>query len=290
MANSPKRRHGSSHRKYMKRIPLFTIPFKIYHGFKYYSPKIFSVVKWSFKSRELGTFTYALTHNNVEYLLQSVSIITSLPYEKVAAYYDELNRDAELKSYVIGKTGQSEYRYIKDRRCDFGSRMAYYCIIRAMKPGIVVENGVELGYTAVVLCAALLKNLEEGYPGKYYGFDFDPEAGLLINDERFKDIAHIIEGESLNSLSVFEHPIDFYFSDGERSLDYETREFELLKIKMSKTGILVSNKLHLSNAASRFAIETGKKLIYFREDPLDHWFPGSHIGFVFNHSAFIQER
>lgn len=270
-----------SHKKYLKRIPLFTIPFKLYQGFKYYSPKISSVFKWSMKSRELGTFTYALTDNNVEYLLQSVSVITSLPYEKVAVYYEELSRDEELKRYVIDKTRQSEYRYIKDNRCDFGSRMAYYCIIRAGKPKTVVENGVELGYTAVVLCAALLKNREEGFTGNYYGFDFDPEAGHLINDERFKDIAHIIEGESLYSLSVFEDPIDFYFSDGERSLDYESREFELLKVKMSKTGILVSNKLHLSNAASRFAIETGKKLIYFREDPLDHWFPGSHIGIVF---------
>lgn len=280
MAKSDKAK-GRLVKKYLKRIPLFTIPFKLYHGFKYYSPKISSVIKWSLKSRELGTFTYALTDNNVEYLLQSVSIITALPYEKVAAYYNELNNDEELKSYVIDKTNQSEYRHIKDLRCDFGSRMAYYCIIRAIKPKSVVENGVELGYTAVVLCAALLKNREEGFPGKYYGFDFDPEAGLLIKDERFNGIAHIIEGESLNSLTVFEEPIDFYFSDGERSLEYESREFGLLKVKMSKPGILVSNKLHLSNAASRFATQTGKKLIYFREDPLDHWFPGSHIGIVF---------
>jgi hypothetical protein len=268
-------------KKELKRIPIVMIFFRIIHAFKYYSPTIIQILKWSTKSKEIGTFTYKLTENNIEYLIQNVSIITKLPYEKIKYYYKEIDGNETITSYVKNKIYHSEYKFIKDMRCDFGSRLAYYCIVRALKPNVVVENGVELGYTGLVLCTALLKNSNEGFPGIYYGLDIDSNAGLLINESPYSDISKMIIGESLTSLSDFKLPIDFYFSDGGRSASYELKEFEILQQKLSKQTIVVSNKLNFSNALSQLAKKMQKKHIYFREEPLDHWYPGSHIGIMF---------
>lgn len=268
-------------KKYLKRFPLVTVPYKIYYALKYYVPKMILIFKWSIKSKELGTFTYKLTDNNIAYLLHNLCIITNLSYNQIENYYKELYNDDNLVKYVIDKITNSKYKSIKDARCDFGSRIAYYCIVRAMKPKIVVENGVEIGYTGIVLCTALLKNKAEGFSGTYYGFDKDSDAGLLISDNPYNEISQIILGESLETLSKFTEPIDFYFSDGGRSSAYENEEFKLLQQKINEFGIVVSNKLQFSNATTQFAKQLQKKHIYFREDPLNHWYPGAHIGIVF---------
>lgn len=257
------------------------ILYRIRNGLKYYYPKIIQIFKLSVRSKELGTFTYHLTSINLEYLLQNVSIITKLPYSQIESYSEEIKSNDKLINYAKEKIRLSQFRTIKDLRCDFGSRIAYYCIVRALKSKIVVENGVELGYTGLILCAALLKNREEGYTGNYYGFDIDPAAGLLINESPYTDIGKIINGESLDTLAELNLPIDFYFSDGGRTPEYEKREFGILQSKIADKGIVVSNKLGFSDALSQLAIKLKRNHIYFKEEPSNHWYPGSQIGIMF---------
>lgn len=257
------------------------ILYRIRNGLKYYSPKAAQVLRLSLKSRELGTFTYKLTSINQEFLLQNVSIITRLPYAQIKTFCDEITNNERLIDYAKKKIHNSQFRTIKDERCDFGSRIAYYCIVRALKLKTVVENGVELGYTGLILCEALLKNKEEGYPGDYYGFDIDPSAGLLINEPPYSETGRIITGESLDTLKAFSLPIDFYFSDGGRTPEYEKNEFNVLQEKIAKNSIVVSNKLGFSDALSQLSIKLNRNHIYFREEPLNHWYPGSHIGIMF---------
>ena len=268
-------------KKTLKNIRFVTIPFRIYYAFKFYIPKIILIFKCSIKSKELSTFTYKLTNNNIEYLIHNLSIITNIPYEQIEHYYNEINADEELVRYAINKIRNSRYKSIKDARCDLGSRIAYYCIIRAIKPKVVVENGVEIGYTGIVLCNALIKNKAEGFFGKYFGFDIDPSAGLLISEELYRGTAHILIDESLKTLAEFNEPIDFYFSDGGRLASYEKEELKLLQSKISQNAIVVSNKINFSNALSQLAIKMHKRHIYFREEPLDHWYPGAHIGIMY---------
>lgn len=270
-----------SMKNYLKRLRVVSIPYRFHYALWYYIPKFILIFKWAISSKEIGTFTYKLTDKNIEYLLQNLSIVTNLPFDQIESYYKEIENDEELINNAINRIKSSQYKYVKDARCDFGSRIAYYCIIRAMKPKVVVENGVELGYNGLVLCAAILKNQNEGVYGKYYGFDIDPNAGFLVSERVYCDISHIIIGEALESLSSFKEPIDFYFSDGGRSPSYENLEFKLLSLKMNQSGIVVSNKLQFSNATSQLAKQMHKKHIYFREEPLRHWYPGAHIGIVF---------
>ena len=247
----------------------------------YCLPKIILIFKWAFNSKELHSFTYNLTPFNAEYLLHNLSIITNLPYKQIKFYFEEISLNKDIGKYISEKIKNSEYKYLKDQRSELGNRFIHYCIIRAIKPKIIVENGVELGYTGTIVCEALLKNINEGFIGKYYGLDIDSNSGYLIKDIKYNNISKILIGDSLNILSTFEKNIDYYFSDGERTYNYEKAEFELLKSKVNKSGIIVSNKLQISDCTSSFAKEMNRKHIYFREDPFNHWYPGSHIGIVF---------
>jgi hypothetical protein len=266
----------------LKRISIVTIPYRFCNVLYYYCfPKIVHIFKWSLKSKELHSYTYNLTSFNNEYLIHDISIITNLPYAQVQLYFNEIFFNNKLKKYIIEKIENSEYKYVKDKRVELGNRFLHYCIIRAIKPKIIVENGIEIGFTSIILCEALLKNIKEGFIGKYYGLDINPIAGYLIKNRRYTSIAEILIGDSLKSLSTFEKNIDYYFSDGERTYKYEKVEFELLKTKVNINGIVVSNKLQISNCTSIFAKEMNRRHIYFREDPFNHWYPGSHIGIVF---------
>lgn len=265
----------------LKKVPLVTIPYRIWYAHSYYMPQLRGIFRWAFQSREFNSFTYPLTPFNLEYLLHHIAIITRQPYARIEAYYQEVADNKQMTEEIDKKIASSRYRYEKNKGYQPGSRAAYYCILRAVKPKVVVENGIELGYTAILLCEALLKNAEEGYPGKYLGLDIDPEAGLLIRDPRYTSVSTILVGDSLQSLAQINEPIDFYFSDGERSYAYEKAEFDLLKQKASEQAVIVSNKLQISDCTSTFAREMNRKHIYFREEPYHHWYPGSHIGIVY---------
>ena len=265
-----------------KKIFIISVLYRLLYVLNTYClPKIILIFKWAFNSKELHSFTYNLTPFNVEYLLHNLSVITNLQFTQLKFYFDEISLNKDLGKYIREKIRNSEYNYFKDQRLELGNRFIHYCIIRASKPKIIVENGIELGYTSTIMCEALLKNINEGFFGKYYGLDIDSNAGYLIKDKKYNNISKILVGDSLKILSTFEKNIDYYFSDGERTYNYEKAEFELLKSKLTKDGIIVSNKLQISNCTSLFAKEMNRKHIYFREDPFNHWYPGSHIGIVF---------
>ena len=237
--------------------------------------------KWSFSSRETSTYTYVLSPNNTKYLIHSIALVTKKSYLEIEGYVKEILSNMELKSYVIDKIKSSPVRYKKDLRFDLASRIGWYAIIRANKSKVVVENGVELGYTAVVLCEAILKNKSEGYSGCYYGLDINSEAGYFIKQDKYEMISNLFFGDALDTIGHFKEPIDFYFSDGYRTCDYERLEFEELLKKTSSHAVIITNKLKFSDALADISLLYNKQFITFQEEPLNHWYPGSSIGIMF---------
>jgi hypothetical protein len=242
---------------------------------------ILKTIKWSLSSRETSTYTYLLSPNNTKYLIHSVSLVTKKSFLEIEGYFNEILSNKELKSYIIDKIKSSSVRYKKDLRFDLASRIGWYAIIRANKSKVVVENGIELGYTAIVLCEAILKNKSEGFDGSYYGLDINSEAGYFIKHDKYETIANLIVGDALDSLAHFKESVDFYFSDGYRTCDYERKEFEALLKKTSSHAVIITNKLKFSDALSDASLLYNKQFITFQEDPLNHWYPGSSIGISF---------
>jgi len=254
---------------------------RLFIALRGYINPVFYAFKWSFKSRETSTFTYLLSVKNTKYLIHSVALVTKKPYLEIEGFFNEILSNEELKNYVIDKIKSSAVRYKKDLRFDLASRIGWYAIIRANKSRVVVENGVELGYTAVVLCEAILKNKSEGYDGMYYGLDINSEAGYFIKQDKYAKIANLLVGDALDSLAHLKESVDFYFSDGYRTCDYERKEFEALLKKTSSHAVIITNKLKFSDALADASLLYNKQFITFQEDPLNHWYPGSSIGISF---------
>ena len=238
--------------------------------------------KGALASRETSTLTYRLTPENENYLIFLVATVTGKDIATISGYFDEIKMNTEIRDFVINKIAGSPYRNKKDLRCDFGSRIAWYAIIRANKSKVVVENGIEMGLTALALCSAIARNREEGFEGEYYGLDINPDAGYLLTGSSFTSFAKLIINDSINSLTQFENkPIDFYFSDGLRTYDYEKKEFSVLIEKIGTQAVIVTNKANFSSALAEMAKMKNRQFAYFQEQPLNHWYQGSGLGILF---------
>jgi hypothetical protein len=144
----------------------------------YYTEKNALIEEWAPKKTELDNFYYGLTTRNIEDLQALTSVITGLPYQATERYVNELIDDRDLHHY-IESTLKNDPDLI-DVEFGFGRRLGWYVFVRALKPKLVVETGVRHGVGACVLAAALIRNLGEGYPGRYIGTDIDPSAGRLL--------------------------------------------------------------------------------------------------------------
>lgn len=260
--------------------PLLFFSFRIYMAFKKSLESAYQYFKIALTSREIHTFTYKLTKENKYHLTLLTAKLTGLDVETIKGFIAEIEQNRALCKSISEKIKRSPFRYKKDCSCDFACRVAFYAIIRAKKYKVVVENGMELGISSAVFCSAIAKNREEGFPGVYYGFDIDPHAGLLIKDPAFEDFAHLMIDDGMKSLSQITEPIDFYFSDGYRSYEYEKKEFDLLFEKLSEDAIVISNKAIFSTALAELATAKNKQFTFFQEQPDNHWYQGWGLGIM----------
>jgi predicted O-methyltransferase YrrM len=244
-----------------------------------YSKKVF---RHAVISKETATFTYNLTPENETYLMNLTAQVTKKNISIVEKYFQELKEDAKLKETILEQIAQSSFKKKKDKRCDYGNKLALYAIVRILKPQVVVENGVEVGFTSVVLCEALRKNKNEGFNGKFIGLDINKNAGYLVKSEsKYNSLSVLKCGDAIQSLKSLDTKIDFYFSDGFRSYQYEQSEFSALKDKLNENAVVITNKAKFSKALFEFSRDLSKNYSFFKEEPLDHWYEGAGLGFMY---------
>ena len=163
----------------------------------------------------------------------------------------------------------------------FARRLGWYAVARATKPRIIVETGVERGHGAVLLCAALLRNVDEGHPGKYFGTDLNPQAGWLLSG-RYASFGKMLYGDSITSLKAFAEPIDLFVNDSDHSAEYEALEYETIAARLSPGAIILGDNAHVTDKLALFAEASGRRFLMFREEPKDHWYPGAGLGMAFS--------
>lgn len=245
-----------------------------------YNYRYGQILRWSVDSREDTNYTYALTDDSLLYLAHTVAVVSGVSPATVQQYFREAQTDEALRDYVLEKTKTSSYRRVADLRVEFGRRLGWYALVRIMKPGVVIETGVDKGLGAVLLCSALLRNRAEGAPGRYYGTDIAPKAGYLL-DGIYKEVGQVLYGDSITSLKAFDKPIDLFINDSDHSATYELEEYKVVLPKLTPTGILLSDNAHVASSLAQLSLEAGRKFVYYPEVPKDHWYPGAGIGFSF---------
>ena len=167
-----------------------------------------------------------------------------------------------------------------DSTARYGRRIAWYIILRALKPSVVVETGIDKGLGSLVLTAALKRNTDEGFPGYYYGTDINPEAGVLF-DGVYREFGEVLYGDSIESLRKFSKPIGVFISDSDHSQAYEQKEYEIVSKLLLPQSIIVSDNAHGTTKLLEFARQTGREFLFIPEVPENHWYPGAGVGIAF---------
>lgn len=261
------------------RIILMMVRFNM--AFSYFRRPLWDLVKWVFNSRELANFTYDLEETNRQYLAALIANVNHIDHQQVLSFFREIEEDEALKQHVHSTVVASDEAFLADPNVKFGRRVGWYAFVRAAKPAIVVETGVDKGLGACVLTSAIRRNRQEGHGGYYYGTDINPKAGYLLSGE-LAEYGEILYGDSIESLEKMEHNIDLFINDSDHSAEYESREYETIASKLSGSAIILGDNSHVSDSLLNFSLEHGRQFLFFSEKPTDHWYPGAGIGISLN--------
>lgn len=167
--------------------------------------------------------------------------------------------------------------HMRDSTIGYARRVAWYAFIRALKPGIVIGTGVYQGLGSCIIASALMRNSADGFEGKYIGIDIDPNAGELFLPPH-NEKGEVIIADSVTTLESFDGIIDIFISDSDHSQNYELQEYLTIRNKVTSETLFISDNSHTSSSLSNFSLLTGREFLFFKEEPVDHWYPGAGIG------------
>jgi hypothetical protein len=229
-------------------------------------------VDWLVRGRETTNFTYDLNSLNRDQLCWFISAVTGVEIGQVRAWMQELEDDSQLTGHLTSRLSSNPRRRICATEPHWARRSGWYAIIRATQPDHVVETGTHLGLGSCVIAAALLRN---GH-GRLTTIDIDPEAGYLIGEPW----ASVIDRRAGNSIDVLGalKDVDVFLHDSLHTYDYETSELTAVEPNLHADAIVLSDNAHDSSALSDWAERTGRHYLFFKEQPIDHWWPGDGIG------------
>ncbi len=243
----------------------------------YLAPTSAAMARWLIGSREVTNFTYDLKPRNARYLAHFLAGALGVDAAAITGYCDELAGAGEIQEHLASYARYAPISPLLDDVARFGRRIGWYAVVRAIKPRLVVETGVDQGLGSLVLCEALRRNRLEGSDGRYLGLDINPRAGAILSSP-WTDVGRLRIGDAIESIGRLDTPVDLYVSDSDHSADYEYREYLAMAPHLSARAPIIADNAHVTDSLCRFAEETGRTFAFFREEPADHWYAGGGIG------------
>ena len=229
-------------------------------------------IDWLVHSRETTNFTYDLDSLNRDQLGWFVSAVIGAEIGQVRAWMREIEDDGALVSHLTKAMSSNPRRRICASEPHWARRLGWYAIVRAVQPDQVVETGTHLGLGSCAIAAALLRN---GH-GRLTTIDIDADAGYLIGGP-WADVIDRRTGSSVEILKELAD-VDIFLHDSLHTYEYEMMELTAVEPKLCADAIILSDNAHQSAALSDWAERSGRHYLFFREQPLGHWWPGDGIG------------
>jgi predicted O-methyltransferase YrrM len=220
--------------------------------------------------REFTNLTYEI--ENEDELAAFVATALGRPVPEIAAFIAEPRSDERLLGSL-----QRALAARSDRNDEplFGRRLAWYAVIRALQPEVVVETGVHDGLGS----ALLLRAVELNGSGRLIGFDVDDQSGWLVPAE-LRERYELVLGDVRETLpkTLEGLAVDLFIHDSLHT--YEHEAFELREaLKHAADGIvLVSDNAHATEALRDVCAESGLSFSLFLERPRAHFYPGAGVG------------
>lgn len=259
---------------------LLLIPCRLGYALTFAARQVGVMLRWAFGSKEYYNYTYDLTDLNLAYLASYIAVVSGHEVAEIERYFQELRADEELRARLRRRTLDSPDRHNSDAEPRYGRRYGWYALVRATKPRVLVETGVDRGLGTVVLAAAMQRNAVEGAPGVVYATDIMPDCGHLLTEDD-KAFCQILLGDSVASLQAFTEPVDLFIHDSDHRPEYEWAEFLAIEPRLHPGSIVLSDNSQLTPKLREFAHRIGKTFLYFQDQPKDHWWPGDGLGAVF---------
>jgi cephalosporin hydroxylase len=191
---------------------------------------------------------------------QVLSYITSASTASLMAYADELRNDTAFLN-TFDKKLTEVYAIDPQVTTSMIDITTLYCLLRVLKPQILVETGVYFGGTS----AFLLRALERNERGHLYSIDYlipgvQPFGhplgqGCLVP----KTLQHrwtLINGDSrveLPKLLAQQGAINFFLHDSLHTHAHMTWEYETAWAALTPGSVLTSHDIALTNAFQKFA-------------------------------------
>lgn len=274
MASSPLRRAISRSRL----APVAAFPARAVRVLRHDAGVVAASARWLVTSREHHNYTYDLTRINHDHLAWFVAAICDTPIAAVRGHLAEIAADETLRTHIRSVTASAARRGLADRQIRYARRVGWYAIVRARKPAHVVETGVDKGLGTAVLAAALLRNAEEGHPGRVTAIDINPEAGYLVKSGVWSTVVDLVFADSVATLAALSVPVDVFLHDSDHSVEHERREFTTVESRLSPDALLLTDNVTETSVLSQYADQTGRRFLAFTERPAQHWYPGDGIG------------
>jgi predicted O-methyltransferase YrrM len=253
----------------------------------YYRAPLELIEAWAPRHTEDSNFYYELTDLNRVHLAAVTSTLTNSAVADVEAAFRELDTDEMLHTHLVESAPELDLP--PDVHFAYGRRLGWYAMARLLKPKVVIETGVDHGVGSCILCAALLRNAREGSPGRYFGTEIRTDAGRMLRGA-YAEIGEILYGDSRATLAGFSRPIDLFVNDSDHSPEYEYGEYQTIAGKLAEGALIIGDNSHVSDSLPRFARETGRCFVFFREMPKNHWYPGAGIGFAFERGLLARSE
>lgn len=241
----------------------------------YFTDRLRLSRRWAGLWTENDNFYYDLTARNRHDLAALYSVVFGVEAQVVTGYIDELHTSQRLRLHI--EQSLHDDPLLRDVRVGFGRRVGWYAAVRLMKPRLVVETGVHHGVGACILAEALLRNAQEGEPGRYLGTDIDPGAGRLLVGP-WAAAGEVRIGDSIETLRQLDDPVDLFINDSDHSAAYEAAEYEVIASRLSPDSLVLGDNSHVTDELRTFAARQGRPFVFFREEPAEHWYPGGGIG------------
>lgn len=265
--------------------PLALLPLRARVVGRHQIKQLKSVGAWLHSSRETTNFTYDLTPLNQDQLAWFIAEVAGSTIDEVETLFREINDDERLKDAIRGGVRHSSRWAMSDPDARYGCRIGWYALVRILKPALVVETGVDKGLGSLVIAAALLRNAQEGSPGRLTAIDIDPTAGELARIRPYSSVIDLVISDSHKALRELDGPIDIFLHDSNHSEEHERAEVEIMRPKLAPGALVLSDNAHVTSAVSDYARSAGKRYLFCAEKPANHWYPGGGIG-----AAFIDRR
>ncbi|MET8356255.1 class I SAM-dependent methyltransferase [Micromonospora sp. NPDC005171] len=234
--------------------------------------------RWLVTSREHHNYTYELTTLSRHHLTWFVSVVCDIPVQRARGYVAEIESDDVLRHHIEQASATAARRGLADKKVRYARRVGWYAIVRATHPAHVVETGVDKGLGTCVLASALLRNAQEGHPGRVTSLDINPEAGYLAQVAPWSEVVDLVIGDSIASIGALDRPVDLFLHDSDHSRAHEKREFDAVQPKLAPGAILLTDNVTSTNVLAEHAERTGRRFLAYRESPANHWYPGDGIG------------